>query len=528
MEVFHTDYAKLGLWSHTDISYIQHDPKLDPFIAYKPQIEHFPEIIENRKNFPVDRSLLHRVIKKQYEALGISLPPKANDLLDENTYTVTTAHQPALLTGPLYHIYKIASTIHLANTLNQSLSGSKIIPVFIVSGEDHDWDEINHLHLFGRKYQWERDASGACGRLSLEGLDQLIKSVEDVFSNSPHSQTIKDLLEGCLQKSTTYAQFHQCLIHALFSHHGLIVLNMDDPELKQAFRSVMEKEITEKFSLAHVPVTQAALEDKGFKPQAFCRPVNLFYLSDGRRERIDPTGEGFLKVESGIHCSQKELLNELTEHPERFSPNVILRPLYQECILPNLAYIGGGGEIAYWLERKSQFEAAGIPYPMLIRRNSLMMIDKGSASLMEKSDLTWDDLLLDTNNLIKKFLVNHSETELEYRDELAMVTEAYHSLAKKAEKKDPSLAKAILAEETKHAKAFEQLGSRLLRAEKQHQDTHIKRIQKLKEKLFPANGLQERHENFLTFYAEYGNVWIDGLIEICDPFTEKFTIQVLQ
>jgi bacillithiol biosynthesis cysteine-adding enzyme BshC len=524
MQVFHTDYSTLGLWSHTDLAYIQHDPLLKHFMTYTPEVAAFPGILESRKKFEVDRGLLLSVIKKQYENLGMALPENVNDLLDENTFTVTTAHQPALLTGPLYHIYKIASTIHLAKDLNQALPGNKIIPFFIVSGEDHDWEEINHLYLFGRKYQWERQASGPCGRLSLEGLSELIKSVEEVFANSPHREEIIELLEGNLNKAQDYGQYHQLLVHTLFSRHGLIVLNMDDPDLKRAFVPLMQKEISERFSAAYVPATQSALESKGFKAQAFCRPVNLFYLSDQRRERIDPSGDGFLKVESGITNTKAELLDELSTYPDRFSPNVIFRPLYQELILPNLAYVGGGGEIAYWLERKSQFEAAGIHYPMLVRRNSLLMIDESSSGIMQKSDLTWEDILPDLDTIIRKFLKSHSQAELDFAEELKLIVTAFHSLAGKADKIDPTLSKAILAEETKQSKAFEQLGSRLLRAEKQLQDTNIKRIQKLKEKLFPANGLQERHENFLTFYAQYGDAWIDSMISICDPMNEKFTV----
>ena len=493
-------------------------------MAYPQEITAFPDILEQRKAFKTDRDLLLKVLRKQYESLSIALPDNAEDLLKESTFTVTTAHQPTLLTGPLYHIYKIASTLHLARELNHAQANHTIVPVFVLSGEDHDWEEINHLHLFGRKYQWDRKASGPVGRLSLEGLELLIKSVEDVFANSPHHKEIRDMLTTCLDKASDYGQFHHLLLHALFNKHGLVIINMDDPELKQAFVPLMEREIKEKFSSTYVPPTQSALESKGFKAQAYCRPVNLFYMSDQRRERIDPSGEDYLKVESGIKCTQAELLDELSSHPDRFSPNVIMRPLYQELILPNLAYIGGGGEIAYWLERKSQFEAAGIHFPMLVRRNSLLMIDKPSVSLIQKSTLTREDIFLDIDTLVKKFLRSHSQAELDFSVEMKMIMDAYRALAGKAEKIDPTLANAILAEETKQSKMFEQLGSRLLRAEKQHQDTDIKRIQKLKEKLFPGNGLQERHENFLTFYSQYGDAWIASMIEICNPFNEKFTL----
>ncbi|HQW27045.1 MAG TPA: bacillithiol biosynthesis cysteine-adding enzyme BshC, partial [Saprospiraceae bacterium] len=448
--------------------------------------------------------------------------------LSEDTFTITTAHQPSLLTGPLYHIYKIASTINVTGQLNLSFPDQKFIPVFVIGGEDHDWAEINHFHLFGRRYQWDRTASGPCGRLSLDGLDSVIQSVVELFSNSVHGNEIKELLENCLQKAKNYGQFHQLLVHGLFSKHGLLVLSMDDAELKKAFAPVMERELKEQFSFKSVIPTQHALEQDGFKSQAYCRQVNLFYMADDTRERIEQVEGGFLRVESGVKYSLDEILLELEQHPERFSPNVIMRPLYQEYILPNLAYIGGGGEIAYWLERKAQFAVAGIHFPMLIRRNSLLLIDESSAAQMKKSDLTWEDMLMDIDSIVKAYLFRHSQTELGFEEELSRIKSAYDELAAKADKIDPTLAKAILAEEVKQTKQFEQLGSRLLRAEKQQQDTHIKRIQKLKEKLFPENGLQERQENFLSFYALYGPSWIDSMINICDPFVEKFTVVELK
>lgn len=528
MKVNQVAYTRLNLWSHTDLAYLTHDPALAPFVSYPADFKLFQEVINQRKNFPVDRTLLVRALQKQYQALGISLPVSENILLNENTYTVTTAHQPTLLTGPLYHIYKIASTIHLAGDLSQSMPGHTVVPVFVIGGEDHDWEEVNHFNLFGRRYQWERTASGPCGRLSLEGLDNVIGTVTELFSNTPFGGGIKEMLQTCLEKATSYGQFHHMLIHTLFGHLGLVVINMDDPELKRAFVPLMEKEIREQFSIKYVPQTQSTLETAGFKAQAFCRPLNLFYMTDGMRERLDVVEGGIKRLESNITYTAEEAIEELTSHPERFSPNVIMRPLYQETILPNLAYIGGGGEIAYWLERKSQFAAAGVHFPMLIRRNSLMLIDAGTSGQMQKADITWEDLLSDYDFIVKSYLKRHSQAELSFEEEQQMIKSAYEALSAKAEKIDPTLASAILAEETKQSKQFEQLGSRLMRAEKQLQDTNLKRIQKLKEKLFPENGLQERNENFLSFYAQYGPKWIEDMITICDPFDENFIVAELQ
>ena len=524
MKVLKVDYTQLSYWSQTDLAYIRQDEALMHFAAYVPEKARIPEVIRNNSGHKVDRSLLLNVLKKQYAQLGLSLPIPDPIFLNENTFTVTTAHQPTLLTGPLFHIYKIASTIHLAKELSENKDGHTYIPFFIMNAEDHDWPEVNHLYLFGRKYEWDRKSTGPSGRLSLEGLDSFIKTITDLFANAKHGEEIKNLLEDCLSGASHYGEFHRLLLHRLFGQYGLVILDMDDADLKRAFIPVMEKEIREQFSLEPVSATQSTLEKSGFKAQAFCRPINLFYMTDELRERLDPHEGGVIRVESKIKYSLDEIVAELHAHPERFSPNVILRPLYEEYILPNLAYIGGGGEIAYWLERKTQFAAAGIPYPMLIRRNSLLMVAGSSKSQMDKLELTSLDILPGYDAIVKMYLRKHSQNELKFDEELEMIQKAYALLAAKAEPYDPTLSKAMLAEQTKQVKQFEQLGSRLLRAEKQLQETNLKRIQKIKEKLFPDGGLQERHDNFLSIYADYGPQWIETLVEICDPMERKFMI----
>lgn len=528
MKVYKIDYERLGQWSHTDLAYLKHDPALSPFYEYEPLRSNFTKVISNRKKFPVNRQLWLASLKKQYAAIGIPLPYADDVFLNENTFTVTTAHQPVLFTGPLYHLYKISGTIHLARQLNDDHPGHQFLPMFVLGAEDHDWQETNHYFLFGKKHEWARTVSGSAGRLNVEGLDTMIEDAKELLKNTPFGNEIYSHLSNALKKASTYAQFHQAFLVSLYNEYGLVVINMDDADLKRSFIPILEKELKDQFSMQYVPATQASLEKSGFKPQAYCRPINLFYMEEGIRERIEPVeGGSFIRVDSKIRYTQEEIIAELHAHPERFSPNVILRPLYQEFILPNLAYIGGGGELAYWLERKTQFEAAGIHFPMLVRRNSVLMIDASTAAQLEKADIGWEDLLGEYDTIVKTFLVKHSETDLSFEEEKKMIHEAYIALSNKAQRLDPTLATAILAEETKQSRVFEQLGSRLMRAEKQQQETNLNRIKKLKDKLFPNGGLQERHDNMMGFYSTSGKTMLETLITVCDPMEEKFTILCL-
>ncbi|MGB3077649.1 MAG: bacillithiol biosynthesis BshC, partial [Saprospiraceae bacterium] len=311
MNVSRIDYALLKYWNHTDLAYIMQDKSLREFYSYEPLKSSIPDVINARKSFSTDRKLLADVLKKQYDELGMSLPIEGKVILDENTFTVTTAHQPTLFTGPLFHIYKIASVIHLSRNLTSSISGITVLPLFVINGEDHDWAEVNHFYLFGRKYEWARNSTGPSGRLPVEGLDVLIQTVSEIFSNSPHIEDIKQLLSDCFQKAKNYSQFHRLLLHGLFGQHGLVILDMDDVDLKKAFIPIMEKEIKEQFSFKPVSETQSFLEKAGFKPQAFCRAINLFYMTDDIRERIEPHEGGVIRVETKIKSSAEEILNEL-------------------------------------------------------------------------------------------------------------------------------------------------------------------------------------------------------------------------
>ena len=253
---------------------------------------------------------------------------------------------------------------------------------------------------------------------------------------------------------------------------------------------------------------------------------NLFYLRPQVRERIVRDGDKFRVLNTDYVFSREEIIREMQEHPEHFSPNVVLRPLYQELVLPNLAYIGGGGEIAYWLERKRQFEHFGINFPMLVRRNSVLWIDGNSANRMQKLGLSVPDLFQDTEALIRQYIARHAEGELSLAEEKAALEALFERVAAKAKEVDATLEKAVLAEGAKQTKSLEQLESRIVRAEKQRHETALNQIRSLREKLFPGNGLQERTDNFTTFYTKYGDAFLKVLKSNLDPLDNRFVVIV--
>jgi len=214
----------------------------------------------------------------------------------------------------------------------------------------------------------------------------------------------------------------------------------------------------------------------------------------------------------------------LENHPERFSPNVIMRPLYQEIILPNLAYIGGGGELAYWLELKSFFDEVEVQFPMLMLRNSALLITDKQQQKLEKLDLSIADLFLDQNDLVNRKIRKISNIDIDFSPQKQHLVRQFEALYNIAEETDASFIGAVKAQEVKQLKGLEHLEKRLLKAQKKKLSDHVKRFVTIQNELFPQENLQERTTNFSEFYLEYGDRLLEDLFKALDPLDYRFTI----
>ncbi|MBK8492163.1 MAG: bacillithiol biosynthesis cysteine-adding enzyme BshC [Saprospirales bacterium] len=519
-------FDQVPQFSGRDKAYTLGNPALTPFYAYPLTLEGFGQVIGEKSTVQAPRTLLVRVLEEQYA--GLERTPQIDQhikaLLQPSAFTVVTAHQPVLFTGPLYFIYKIVSTINLAKKLGETYPDVQVVPVMIIGGEDHDFEEVNHAHLFGRTLTWEANAGGSVGQLHTESMSAVLEELRGLLGESDYARELSDILEQSFAAHDRYGSAMQYFVNSLFKDQGLLVLHMDHPDLKREFSPHMRRELLEQPSRALVEESQAELEKLGFPSQAYARPINLFYLSEGSRERIEETDGIFQVVNTTLRFSREEIIAELDAHPERFSPNVILRPLYQESILPNLAYVGGGGELAYWLERRKQFDHFGIKYPILVRRNSVLWIDSNSQKRMEKLGVSLRELMGDTEELVKDWIHQRSEQELSLEQERSTLHLMFEDIAQRTQTIDPTLVGAVKAEEAKQVKSLEQLEVRLVRAQKQRFDTELNQLRAVKEKLFPGNGLQERYDNFIPYYLKHGKVFFEVLLENLDPLNTDFVV----
>lgn len=526
MAIHKIDFADIPQLSDRDKAYQSDNNPFLSLLKYKPEIASFAKAIEDRKQFDVDRPLLVKVLQEQYRDLSDNTLSLQNiELLkSENTFTVITAHQPVLFTGPLYYIIKIFSAINMAEKLKSIHPDYNFVPVFISGGEDHDFDEVNKCKLYGKSIEWHQDKEGSVGRMNLDGIGKAIDQLEEILSNKDDAKAAKQWIRKAYENSNTYAEMTSQLVHSIFGKYGLVILNPDHKYLKKSFAHIMRKELLEQTSAPLVRKTQSEIEELGFKTQAFARDINLFYLQNGSRERIE-LEDGLYKVlNTNLSFTENEILHELDKNSDRFSPNVIMRPLYQETILPNVAYIGGGGELAYWIERKSQFEAFGVFYPILIRRASAMLLTVSNSKNMAKLNISIDNLFKNEDRLIADLVESESAVELDLSHEVESIQEIFKSISERAKIIDPTLEGKVLAEGSKQLKVIEQLESRLRRTIKAQQETQVNKIRKLKSSLFPNNGLQERHDNFFQYYDMYGDRLLDIMKENIDALDKNFVV----
>lgn len=519
-------YDETGFFSKLVTDYVAGNAALEPFYNHPVSVKGIKAAMAERKKYATDRKLITRVLQKQYS--GISLTSKQQNnitkLADENTFTITTAHQPNIFTGHLYFIYKILHAIKLAAFLNDEINGSHFVPVFYMGSEDADLDELGEINLFGTSYKWQTKQTGAVGRMKVdEALIKLIESIAGAVTVLPHGQEIIALLKKYYVKDATIEQATFGLVNELFADYGLLIILPDNAGLKKAFIPVAEKELKERFSFKIVEETKQQLE-KNYKIQAGGRELNLFYLKDDIRERIEYSSGKWTIVNSKQDFNESELIHELNNHPERFSPNVILRPVFQEMILPNVAFIGGGGELAYWLELKDLFNHLHVPFPVLILRNSFLIVDKKSELLAAKLTIGTNSLFETEHEIMNRLVTRQSTLQLELKKEKESLSALYQQIKKVSASVDTTLGEHTQALHVQALHKIEKLEKKMLRAEKKKMEAEKRQVFKLKSSLFPNNSLQERVDNIIPYYARYGNGIIDLLYTHSLPLQQQFTI----
>jgi bacillithiol biosynthesis cysteine-adding enzyme BshC len=523
-------YQKSGYFTKLIVDCLDEKTELKSLYNRFHTLENFQiQLDEKKQNYPEEnRKSLVTALENQYIGFQISEATRANISLLSNskTFTITTGHQLNLFTGPLYFLYKIVSTINLCNTLKKEYPSYDFVPIYWMATEDHDFVEINHFNFKNVKINWNKESNGPVGRLSTEGLKDVLEVFISELGIGENASYLKELFENSYVKNNNLANATRFLANELFGDKGLVILDGDDKTLKQLFIPYVKKELIHKTTFQKVSETNTMLE-KEYEIQVNPREINLFYLEDNLRERI-VFENNLYKINNTTHSfSEKEIIELLENSPEKFSPNVILRPLYQEVILPNLCYIGGGGEIAYWLQLKSTFEANKVTFPILLVRNSVLLVTEKQLHKFDKLSLSWEHLFSNQQELFTKKTLEFSKFNIDFSEQIEHLKQQFEKLLLIADQTDKSFIGAVKAQQTKQIKGLENLEKRLLKAEKKMHADELERIIKLQNELFPNQGLQERRNNFAEYYKEYGQEFIDKLFTQLKPLETSFSIITL-
>ena len=544
-------YRSTELFSALINDYIETKGTAQSFVNYAANKEGYKKAIEQRASFPTNRKVLVEVLQNQYtqlakevndasilnsnnnNALNNSLNnietfklvnDNVNLLLKENTFTVTTAHQPNIFTGPLYFIYKIVHAIQLAAELNKQFPQHNFVPVYYMGSEDADLQEVGSYNLAGEAYQWNTKQKGAIGRMKVDDeLIKLLQNLEGYWSVQPEGKEALEVLKEAYTKGKTIAEATLYLVHAFFGKYGLVVIQPDDTKLKSLFIEVMEMELRTGFSQKAIQPTKEKLAST-YHVQSDGRDVNLFYLKDNTRARIENKEGTYIVVDTDISFTEEEIVKELHANPDRFSPNVILRGVYQETILPGVAFIGGGGELAYWMELKNVFNEVKVHYPILQLRNSFMFMNEKQTTHWNNLGFTLEHLFKPVLELELDYVKNQTKENLALTNHIASLNDLYASIQQDVIKIDTSLGDHAKNLSIQAQKKLALLEKKMIRAEKRKQQTSIDRIQAIKGSLFPKNSLQERVENFSEWVGAYGWDWVEAVLENSTTLNPSFTI----
>jgi bacillithiol biosynthesis cysteine-adding enzyme BshC len=516
-------YARTGRFNKLILNYIDGDAALRPFHGHPNSPDGFAQKLAERATVPCDRDLLARALTAQYAGMAIdtAVTDSIRALQSADTYTVTTGHQLNIFTGPLYFIHKSVHTIRLAQELGRLFPAKRFVPVFWMNAEDHDLNEVGQTYVNGSHLVWTTPQAGATGRMITTGLPELLEQAIATLNPTHTAHTLIELFTEAYDGQRTLAQATRLIVNALFGPYGMVAIDGDDQLLKGSFAHVMLRDLTEGTSHTEVSRTSHTLDEAGYHVQVTPREVNLFYLSPNGRDRIVKHQDGFKVLDRDIFFSADEIRAELQQHPERFSPNVVLRPLYQEHLLPNVAYVGGAGELAYWLQYRSNFAAHGISFPILSLRSHWLLIDPTANRRMTELGLLPEDLFHSTDDLVRSHVLGSATDELNLNAEAAQLTALYDALRAKAQGIDPTLVPALSADEARLQKQLDGYRGRMVRAIRQREEVTINRIRKLHERLFPNGYLQERHDNLLQ---HWNPDLIARLMAVTDPFSSGFGV----
>lgn len=488
-----------------------------------------------------DRSKLVQILSLQNKDFQCGVQTLANiDLLmNDNTFAVVTGQQVGLFSGPLYTIYKAIAAIKLASKLSADFPGYQFVPVFWLETEDHDFEEIASIHILNASNDiatltYEEGIKNSAHNLGSVGHLELTESIEQVFQHlqsellpTEFTTKVLDLFRSAYRPGTTLSKAFVYLLNVLLENSGLIFLDPNTPEVKQLLSPIFKQELTNISKSCQLVISESERLEQKYHAQVKPRSVNLFLHQPGGRFGIEPHPDGFALKGARQYFTTEELLNLLEQSPESFSPNVVLRPICQDFLLPTITYVAGPAEIAYFAQFKLLYEYFDIPEPLIYPRASLTIIEERVQKIIDKFDLKLLQVFQE-KEFVKQFVaeqISDFKVEPLFTNTAGTIEESLNSLRGGLEKIDPTLIPALENTLSKISGNLTVLKEKTTAAQARQNQTALRQIDRVSDSVFPLSSLQERKINLVYFLNKYGLEfvrWLHQAMEI-----DKFKHQVI-
>lgn len=482
---------------------------------------------ELKKRNPEQRNCITNILLEQYSGRTISGATKNNiELLrSETTFAIVTGQQLGILGGPLYTFYKIITAIKLAKDLSEKYSGYNFVPVFWLEGDDHDFEEVSYINLIDNNNELvklsyndgitEEMNRGSVGSIQFNNnIEKFFNELNLIIRDNDYKQPLVETYSSFYKPGKTFKQAFQELILHFFDEYGLITFDPSDVEVKKLLRPVFANEI-ENFRTHTNDVVRvsAELEETTYHAQVKVRPINLFFSDNDGRYLLEPVDEEFRLKGKRKRFTKENLLSINEQEPQRFSANVLLRPICQDFLFPTLCYIGGPGEISYFAQVIPLYKYFNITQPIVYPRSSITIVENNVIKILNKYGFSYSDCFVDKDEMLNRILKSSSDMDLEaeFQKALQEINNTIDNLREKLFALDKTLNDVALNSRERIMSYIDQLKAKAVDAQKKKHETTVRQLMKAHTLIYPAENLQERELNYIYFAHKYGMNFIERI-----------------
>lgn len=505
-------------------------------------VDEYPVFLSELANYNrPHRDAVINIIKKQYQNLNASKQTEVNlELLSsKKTLAVVTGQQLGIFGGPMYTFYKTITAIKLCRSLKEKFEGYNFVPVFWLEGDDHDLDEVSSLNIIDKSNELkvlkfgdaleEGTNKGSVGHIKLtEDIRKFINEFNDETRDSDFKEDLMNRLNTSYNEDATFNSAFRSLIFDIFDEYGLIIFNPQEIEIKRILKDIFKNELENFREHTDVLVEKSAELEEEYHAQVKVKPINLFASEKDGRFLIEPVDENYRLKGKRKTLTKDELFEWLERAPEDFSPNVLLRPICQDYLLPTAFYIAGPGEISYFAQVTPLYGFFNVPQPYIYPRGSATIVEKNITNVLEKYNLKYTDLFFDEKELIEKVIGSLSEAKIDddILEAKKLIEEKIIKIRENFLQIDQTLGDVTDKSLERINQTLDQLMQKAKKAEERNHETAIRQVTKARNLFYPNNNLQERELNFTYIVNKYGIEMLKWILE--ELAVNKFEHQIIE